>query len=841
MFKNLFITCTLLAMTASAKDIYVSPQGKDSNDGSVEAPYATIERAQQLARQTAGDEITTIYLREGIFYLDKTLKFTLDDSGSADFPVIYKGFESEAVTISGAKALQLNWQEYKDGTYQAKISSSEAIDQLFINNKRQDLARYPNNGDGYLGKKKAKGGHAPYEGCAPDAWTTRAKKWANPQGAFLHGMHSGLWGSVHYKVLGKNTDGSLKTEGGWQNNRVNRGVHQEYRMVENVFEELDTPGEWFHDLAAGILYFKPTEGLDLSKVKVEAVFQLAHLIEIYGDSEKASMTISDGGNGIESLTIETPKTTEAVKYISFEGITFTGTARTFMDTKEPLLRSDWSIYRGGAIHARGTENITIEKCSFKQLGGNAVFVDGYNRNFSVKSSIFSHNGASDINFVGSPAAVRAPAFSYNSPQADFTEIDTTIGPKTDEYPADCLVEDNLMDHAGRFEKQVAGVNINMSSRITLSHNTIHHTPRAAINIGDGTWGGHLIEFNDCFETVLETHDHGALNGWGRDRFWHQASPSGPRGRDKNGQPVMLEMLKLHPTIYNWDAYQTTTINNNRMHCDHGWDIDLDDGCTNYIITNNLCLSGGLKNREGSKRTVRNNIITGRGFTCNVPYPKPVYDTFDTNILWGGTYSVSDPALWGGVRNNNLFHNPAFKKAVAATGVQAMTNDDEKSLVGDAMFTDPANLDFTVKESSVALQMGFKNFPMDQFGVTSPELKKLAPKPTFIAPRKAYDNKISKKKVITLYGAVIDQLDTEAELTATGMFDKTGVIIVTLPPESQLKLMGFEIDDVVVTLNGKKVNRISALSKPLERANSGEVLNVTVMRNQSMHEFEITVQ
>jgi hypothetical protein len=159
-------------------------------------------------------------------------------------------------------------------------------------------------------------------------------------------------------------------------------------------------------------------------------------------------------------------------------------------------------------------------------------------------------------------------------------VDTAIGPKTEEYPSDCLVEDCLMARCGRYEKQVAGVNISMASRITVRHNTIHHTPRAAINICDGTWGGHVIEWNDCFETVLETHDHGAFNSWGRDRFWHPCSPSGPRARDEYGNPLISYWIERYPDCSRWDTYQPTILRNNRMQCDHGWDIDLDDGSTN---------------------------------------------------------------------------------------------------------------------------------------------------------------------------------------------------------------------------------------------------------------------
>ena len=57
----------------------------------------------------------------------------------------------------------------------------------------------------------------------------------------------------------------------------------------------------------------------------------------------------------------------------------------------------------------------------------------------------------------------------------------------------------------------------MCRNITVSHNSIYNTPRAGINISEGTWGGHIIEYNDIFNTVKETGDHGTINSWGRDR------------------------------------------------------------------------------------------------------------------------------------------------------------------------------------------------------------------------------------------------------------------------------------------------------------------------------------
>ncbi len=793
-----------------AAELYVSPAGNDANSGAKNRPLASLAAARDHVRTSGrlGKESVTVLIEAGTYRLQEPLRFAPADSGSAQHPVTYRPAGDGKVVITGARLLETSWQPWKDGIRRAQIGKMDAIDQLFVNGSRQIMARYPNLGAGFVpaGKqthKGAKAGNAPYDGCTPDAWDVgKAKGWSDPTGAFMHGMHTGLWGSQHYRVLGKKANGSLEFEGGWQNNRA-RPPHPSYRMIENVLEELDAPGEWYHDTKGGWLYYLPAAGIDMASAKFEAVLQIKHLIEFYGDHQQpvAVMEIPNSGNGLPVTRVATHETTKPAQSIRFEGIHFTGTARTFMATIEPLLRSDWSIYRGGALHLRGTEHIEIENCSFEELGGNAVFVDGYNRRAVIRGNRFNENGASDVNFVGSPAAVRDPAFSWGAKARPLNQIDSEVGPKTDEYPADCLVEDNLMTRCGRFEKQVAGVNMSMSSRITVRHNTISHTPRAAINVCDGTWGGHLIEWNDCFETVLETHDHGAFNGWGRDRIWHSAMPSGPSERDENGKALISYYIEKFPDSPRWDAYQVSVLRNNRMHCEHGWDIDLDDGCSNYELHDNLCLSGGLKTREGYYRIVTNNVLIGGGYTCNVPYPKPTHDVFEHNIIWSAkVYSSSNPGLWGGTRNHNFVHNPEAAQTVPAVALQQETGDDAGSLYGNAEFVAPEAGNFQVKEGSPAFKVGFKNFPMAGFGVTSPGLKALAATPPIHLPEKAASNAYRKVPARKLLGAMVKPLNTEAELTATGMHEKIGAYLIEVPAGSALGQYGFKTDDVVLQID-----------------------------------------
>ena len=667
-----------------AGTFFVAPDGADNNPGTFERPFATLQHAQAAARKLAGRESVTVFLKGGTWYLSEPLVFTPVDSGSKEFPVAYQACGGETPILSGGSKLLLKWNLYRDGIMQAKIPPGITFDQLFVNGMRQHLARYPNFDPNVR--------H--FNGYAADALSPqRVARWKDPRGGFIHAMHAAEWGGMHYRITGKGPDGKLLYEGGWQNNRPS-GMHPQYRMVENIFEELDAPGEWFLDNKTGTLYYYPPAGLDLSRAIIEVV-RLRHLVEFRG-TEKSP-----------------------VRFVHFKGLTFRHAARTFMDNREPLVRSDWTTYRGGALFYNGTEDCSLEDCFIDQVGGNAVFVNNYNRRFTVRGCHIARAGGNGVAFIGDRSAARVPR-NWNDHSQKLSTLDRTPGPRSNNYPADCLVEDCLIYLSGRVEKQTAPVQIELSQGITVRHCSIYDVPRAGINIGDGCWGGHLIEFCDIFDTVKETGDHGSFNSWGRDRFW-----------DLNGLNLNDDRTwEAHKELPLLDAVKTVVMRNNRWRCDHGWDIDLDDGSTNYHIYNNLCLQGGIKNREGFYRIVENNIIVNNGFHPHVWF-KHSQDVFRRNILWSDKYLPAGgmPSTpWGREMDYNLVHRPGVMTPVPATRLAQQSRRDEHSLVADALFVDPAGGNFQVKDGSPALKLGFVNFPMNQFGVQKPQLRALARTP-----------------------------------------------------------------------------------------------------------------
>ncbi|WP_073120201.1 peptide-binding protein [Reichenbachiella agariperforans] len=771
------LVALLWSCSETGRTIYVNPEGQAMGTGSAADPYNSIEKAllvAELYMEEEGVQDITIHIQAGIYRLTQPIVLSAAQSG---LNIIGAG--SDQVSIKGSVLLDLKWETYQGKIQVAPIPEGADFDQFYANGRGQILARYPNYDE--------EGGD--WQGHAADAIAPeRIRTWSHPEGAYFHAMHRGRWGGFHYQIAGVDSTGQAILEGGHQNNRPS-APHDQYRMVENVFEELDSPGEWFLDRESKKLYYWPEQGLDMASATFEGAV-LENLISLQGSEEKP------------------------VTDIRISGIKFEHTRRTFMNEYEQLLRSDWSIFRGAAFFIEGAENCEVRACEFTQLGGNVIFVSGYNRQIDIAENHIHECGASAICFVGEASAVRSPSFRYGQ-FVPVAEMDTIKGPQSNEYPKNCTAENNLVYRIGRLEKQSAGVEIAMAMDITVRHNSIYDVPRAGINIGDGTWGGHVLEYNDVFNTVLETGDHGSFNSWGRDRFWH------PNRR------YMDSLTMTNRAMTGWDAIHTTIIRNNRFRCDHGWDIDLDDGSSNYHIYNNLCLNGGIKLREGFDRVVENNVMVNNGMHPHVWFANSE-DVIRQNIAMKAHQDVSQRG-WGKEIDQNFFTNEDALQLSLSKGL------DSASRFGDPLFVDPASLDYRVEEGSPALAVGFENFPMDQFGVQVPALKSLAETPEVpdvdMASQQAVVNSVLWR------GMKLKSIETMAEQSATGLPEIAGVMVLKIM-DRQAQPLRLKPEDVILEVDGVKIKTVDDfLSLDWERLDK-EKAALVVMRNQSERKYRM---
>ena len=204
--RSALFSFPLLVLNLST-NIFVSPLGNDAADGSKERPVKSFHRAQELARAYPGH--ADVLFEDGIYYLTKPI--TMD---ARDNHCTYRAIHQGKAVISGGCRLDLVWKKRKDGIWKAQYQSSMPKqsapikpDMLFVNGQAKRMARYPN-----LRKDRP----SPIYGCfdfSEQGSTTaenpldsaRVMSWANPKGAYLHGLHNYQWGDMHWEA-GRTTD-----------------------------------------------------------------------------------------------------------------------------------------------------------------------------------------------------------------------------------------------------------------------------------------------------------------------------------------------------------------------------------------------------------------------------------------------------------------------------------------------------------------------------------------------------------------------------------------------------------------------------------------------------------
>jgi hypothetical protein len=717
-----------------ASELYVSPAGSDAAPGSRERPFATPARALAAARDVAGAGAGAIqlWLRAGSYALPRPLLLEAGVWSSPDVSLTIAAFPGELATLSGGRRLACDWRPYRDGIYQCDLPEAAGghldFDQLFINGQRQVRARYPNQDlsdpkhfTGYLpavGELEAEivdplpgpdddmtfAGGAP-RGVRFDPARLTPRAWARPREAIIHIYQSHYWGNLQWRLKHVDWEAGILWfgEGGQQMGAKWHAdpcrVDQRSRFyVENVFEELDAPGEWYLDREAGRLYFLPPAGVDLGTALVE-VPQLARVVQLIGAPGRPVMNVT------------------------LEGLRLAHTGATFLEPYSVPSLSDWAIHRGGAVYFSGTRQCAVKDCFFDAVGGNAVFLDGYNRGATVSGCRFTEAGDSAVCMVGS--------------------LENTVGTQRN-FPYECRAENNLVHDCGVFGKQSAGIYLSRAKRITVAHNEIYDMPRAGICIGDGTWGGHVVEYNHIHNTCRETGDHGPFNAWGRDRYWclvqSHTDLSGARAHSAGNVHI--------------DAQEPVIVRQNIFEEQAGWGLDMDDGASNYDIYNNLCVGVSVKLREGAYRTIHNNIwINGANSPCfhvgntgnhdryfqnitvmSVAHTQPEMDLdFDMGNAYGEIYTLIAPpedGPWLEEIDRNCFTSDLgyFVARVRRRGErqgrkytleewQAL-GFDRLSVFADPCFVDAAHGNYRLRPESPALGLGFQNFNMEHCGLTA---------------------------------------------------------------------------------------------------------------------------
>ncbi|MDR1525435.1 MAG: right-handed parallel beta-helix repeat-containing protein, partial [Tannerella sp.] len=299
--SGLAVLCLLAAACSSDKTVaafYVSPGGDDLHSGTEDAPFRTVERAQQAVRtfrQAKGlpEGGLVVYLRGGVYPLRQTLHFTQEDSGKEGAPVVYRACPGEEVRFTGGQ--EIRFEPLTDSEARARIPAphdrilqadlraqgitdfgrqkatgfGQPIEaaplELFFHGEPMTPARYPNagewmciasvpqTGDSVFGgdERTGKGVHYGRFAYLED----RVSGWQKNDGIWLQGYWVWDWADSYVRV--ERIDAAAKEFILAKPYGAYGFLTGQRYYAMNILEELDSPGEWFLDHEKGLLYFRP--------------------------------------------------------------------------------------------------------------------------------------------------------------------------------------------------------------------------------------------------------------------------------------------------------------------------------------------------------------------------------------------------------------------------------------------------------------------------------------------------------------------------------------------------------------------------------------------------------
>src|SRR5579872_4463122 len=166
-------------------DFFVSPQGSDSWSGRLslpnstqsDGPFASFDKARasasilyRAAPSQRRKEPVVVMFRGGDYFVQSSVEFSAQDSGSERLPIVYQNYPGENPRISGGVRVR-NWTKLEGSERWQTIlpASTVYFEQMFYNGQRRLRPRL----GGYLGKyyRVAASVSAQSEGdpnCSPD-------------------------------------------------------------------------------------------------------------------------------------------------------------------------------------------------------------------------------------------------------------------------------------------------------------------------------------------------------------------------------------------------------------------------------------------------------------------------------------------------------------------------------------------------------------------------------------------------------------------------------------------------------------------------------------------------
>ncbi len=358
------------------REIFVSTNGDDVNgNGSIDFPFASVEKACEFIKENA-DYIGgwSVVFRGGRYYIKESIELnnkTLPKFSS----IVFCAYNNEDVIISGACEIDMTKADFVNGAIKDSLpeaakekvvcvdlseqgitdiikptavkygASRSNANQLIIDDKIYEPARWPNSGYATISTCINNGSNGKGLSFTADTTGSNASFWGNAKDALINGFFSDndwrfdIMKMASYDISTKaivTADSPYTTIGSMSTPRR--------FFIENLLEEIDSPGEWYID-KDNILYIYPT-------------------------NEEAKVYINKTDDTLFSIS--------DISNISFENICVNGTmgiAFSFKNAKNCTIKNcDIKNITNNAVVFSSCEESGIESCNLSYIGRNAVYI-----------------------------------------------------------------------------------------------------------------------------------------------------------------------------------------------------------------------------------------------------------------------------------------------------------------------------------------------------------------------------------------------------------------------------------------------------------------------------------
>lgn len=448
--------------TAFGEKFYVSPYGDDNNPGTISKPFATIEKAKDVAwMELDGSGDITMYFRSGTYFINRTVVFRAKDSGSENQIVTYRNFPGETpiftsgVKIKGWKLIQMSDPGYRDipplarshiyicdisrmlknsGSFKFLLDRKSdwlhsAKTKSFTILKKHELDwEYPdiNRNERQINKLKKV---FYYQKFAP------VEEWSNINDIEISIITES--GAMYIFPIDSINSDSLKIYVRVPKASKIEGFSESLNAqawIENSLNGLDEKGEWVLNTRTGKLYLWPLT--DISDIYAPT---LNELIRVEGNIDYWG-------------AIDIP-----VRYINFKGITFTNGDYDSWEDVDYGIEQDWEKEDKSTalLRFRGAEHCMIDSCSFIKSGGTGVRFDLYCQFNTIQDCHFENLGKSGILLCG-------------------------YGPGKKDVNRNNRIVQNDIVKVGKIKWNSQGIIVWQSGYNYIAYNYIHNLPHQAI-------------------------------------------------------------------------------------------------------------------------------------------------------------------------------------------------------------------------------------------------------------------------------------------------------------------------------------------------------------------------